>query len=79
MGKFNNWIQRLSLRKLLAITFVYNFIFWLIFALCVNKLVFGEQHSLIYYFLYPIWMSTILTTVFHWAKIKAHFKKEKIT
>jgi hypothetical protein len=63
--------------KQLGISFLTNWIFWLLGSLLGDTIVYEEQHSLTYHFSRAAWMSCCMTVFFNWEKTKALFRHNK--
>ncbi len=74
--RYNNWYKSLTPLKKLIVSFILNWIYWLIAWLIAEQFVFDENRSWKYHVFHATWMSFFMTIPFNWKEIKQIFKPQ---
>jgi len=76
INKINQWVRKQPPVKQLAISFISNWLFWLISWLLAEQFFFEETRSWKYHFFHATWMSFFMTIPFNWKLIKKLFQSQ---
>lgn len=74
--RYNNWYRSLTPLKKLAVSFILNWVYWLIAWLIAEHFVFDEKRSWKYHVFHATWMSFFMTIPFNWKELKQIFKPQ---
>ena len=76
---YNNFIEAEGFTPLkrLTVSFILNWLYWLIAWLIVERFLFDEKHSWKYHIFHATWMSFFMTIPFNWNELKDIFKPQK--
>ena len=72
--KYNEWYKRLTPFKKLMISFILNWMYWLLAWLVAEQFVFDEKHSWKYRVFHATWMALFMLIPFNWNELKQIFK-----
>lgn len=72
--KYNQWVSGLTPLKKWTVSFILNWIYWLIAWLIAEQFFFDETHSWTYHVFHATWMSFFMTGLFNWKEFKQIFK-----
>ncbi|HZH01120.1 MAG TPA: hypothetical protein VEY32_08560 [Flavisolibacter sp.] len=75
--KYNEWYKGLTPLKKLVVSFILNWLYWLIAWLIAEQFFFDEKRSWKYHVFHATWMSFFMTIPFHWKELKQIFKLQK--
>ena len=75
--KFRNWKNNLAPAKQLVVSFMVNWVYWLVAWLIFEKLKFLSPHSVKYHIFHAIWMAGFILVFQKWKLIKQVFAKKQ--
>jgi len=76
-SKYLVWYESLSAAKQIAVSFLLNFLVWLISWLFVERILFDENRSWAYHIYHATFMSLFTTLSSRWHLFKTLFRKKK--
>ncbi len=71
--RYAKWYNNLTPIGRLTVSFILNWIYWLIAWLIGEKLFFDEVRSWAYHFMHATWMAFFMTILFNWQVVKSIF------
>jgi len=75
--KYSKWYNSMTPLKQLTVSYILNWIFWLITALIVERIYYDERQSWGFQIFEASCMAFFTTIFFSWNTIKALFKSDK--
>lgn len=72
--KFSNWYQNLTPLKKLSVSFVLNWVYWLIAWMIADHFLFNENHPWKYHVFHATWMASFFTIFYNWKNLKQIIK-----
>ncbi|PJE45703.1 MAG: hypothetical protein CUR34_12765 [Sediminibacterium sp.] len=73
--KYTEWHNGLTPLKRFFVSFMLNWLYWLIAWLIADEFFFDEKHSWKYHILHATWMALFITIPFSWREVKQIFKR----
>jgi hypothetical protein len=76
INRFQEWLLNKPKKARLLIYFGLYFIYWFLMCILFDLIFFKEEHAIVYYTFYGLWMSICWLAFNQWNLIKSVFSKE---